>query len=209
MGNAVSPAPSSSSGQSGPGEARLKRVDTYEEMRTGESDVKKPRFAAIGALTVCELAVCEDGYDQSFDPAWDLVPRRSARCDAKCHDHGHRCQLREGHFKSCACRRCLMSHIGVMMNCEPCKTMASMWRFQRGRGWQTHPWISHRSHEMRQGEMAFCGHRGEHRVSRGQSPGHATTDDRASNHQSCWFVSHFHWSSHENDSFLGCQESVF
>ena len=65
-----------------------------------------------GALTVCELAVCEDGYDQSFDPAWDPIPKRSVRCDAKCHDHGHRCQLREGHFKSCACRRCLMSHIG-------------------------------------------------------------------------------------------------
>ena len=116
MGNAVSPAPASSSGQSGPGEApvqeRLKRVDTDEEMRTGESDVKKPRVAAIGALTVCELAVCEDGYDQSFDPAWDPIPRRSARCDAKCHEHGLRCQLREGHFKNCACRRCLMSHIG-------------------------------------------------------------------------------------------------
>ena len=73
-------------------------MDTDEEMRTGESDVKKPRVAAIGALTVCELAVCEDGYDQSFDPAWDPIPRRSARCDAKCHEHGHRCQLREGHF---------------------------------------------------------------------------------------------------------------
>ena len=54
----------------------------------------------------------------------------------------------------------------------------------------------------------FFGHRGEHRVSRGQSPGHATTDDRASKHQSCRFVSHFCWSSHENDSLLGCQESV-
>ena len=68
MGNAVNPAPASSSGQPGPGEApvqeRLKRVDTDEEIRTGESDVKKPRVAAIGALTVCELAVCEDGYDQ-------------------------------------------------------------------------------------------------------------------------------------------------
>ena len=116
MGNAVSPAPASSSGESGPGEApvqeRLKRVDTDEEMRAGESDVKKLRVAAIGALTVCELAVCEDGYDQSFDPAWNPMPRRSARCDAKCHEHGHRCQLREGHFKNCACRRCLMSHIG-------------------------------------------------------------------------------------------------
>ena len=116
IGDAESPAPASSSGQSGPGEApaqeRLKRVDTDEEMRTGESDVKKPHVAAIGALTVCELAVREDGYDQSFAPAWDLIPRRSARCDAKCPDHGHRCQLREGHFKSCACRRCLMSHIG-------------------------------------------------------------------------------------------------
>ena len=78
MGNAVSPAFASSSGQSGPGEApvqeRLKRVDTDEEMRTGESDVKKPRVADIGALTVCEFAVCEDGYDRSFDPAWDLIP---------------------------------------------------------------------------------------------------------------------------------------
>ena len=100
----------------GPGEVpaqeRLKPVDTDEEMRTGESDVKKPRVAAIGALTVCELAVCEDGYDRSFDPAWDPIPERSARFDAKCHEHGHRCQLREGHFKSCACRRCLMSHTG-------------------------------------------------------------------------------------------------
>ena len=75
MGNAVSPAPASSSGQSSPGEApvqeRLKCVDTDEEMRTGESDVEKPRVAAIGALTVC-VAVCEDGYDWSFDLAWDL-----------------------------------------------------------------------------------------------------------------------------------------
>ena len=43
MGNAVSPAAASSFGQSGPGEApvqeRLKRVDTDEEMRMGESDV--------------------------------------------------------------------------------------------------------------------------------------------------------------------------
>ena len=118
MGNGVSPAPASSSGQSGPGEApvqeRLKRLDTDEEMRTGESDVKKPRVAATGALTVCELAVCEDGYDQSFYRAWDLIPRRSARCDEKCHDHGHRCQLREGRFKSCACRRCLMTYIGYL-----------------------------------------------------------------------------------------------
>ena len=37
----------------------------------------------------------------------------------------------------------------------------------------------------------------------------ATEDDRASNHKSCRFVSHFRRSSHENDSFLGCQESVF
>ena len=104
------------SGKSGPGEApaqeRLKHVDTDEEMRTGESDPKKPRVAAIGAFTVCELAVCEDGYDQSYDPVSDPIPKRSARCDAKCQDHGHRCQLREGHFQSCACRRCLMSHIG-------------------------------------------------------------------------------------------------
>ena len=45
MGDAVSHAPASSSGTYGPGEAsaqeRLKRVDTDEEMRTGESDVKK------------------------------------------------------------------------------------------------------------------------------------------------------------------------
>ena len=87
-------------------------MDTDEEMRTSESDVKKPRVAPILAPTVCELAVREDGYDQSFDSAWDPIPRRSARCDAKCHEHGHRCQLREGHFKNCACRRCLMSHIG-------------------------------------------------------------------------------------------------
>ena len=39
--------------------------------------------------------------------------------------------------------------------------------------------------------------------------GHATIDDRASNHQSCWFVSHFRWSLHEKDWILGCQESVF
>ena len=45
-------------------------------MRADESpDVKKPRVAAIGALTVCELAVCEEGYDQSFDQAWDPIPR--------------------------------------------------------------------------------------------------------------------------------------
>ena len=115
MGDAVGPAPSSSSGTHGPGEIpaqeRVKRVDTDEEMRTGESDVKKPRVAAIGALTVCELAVCEDGYDQSFDPAWDPISKRSARCDSKGYDHGHRCQLQEG-LMSCACRRCLMSHIG-------------------------------------------------------------------------------------------------
>ena len=34
----------------------------------------------------------------------------------------------------------------------------------------------------------------------------ATTDDRASNHQSCRFMSHFRWSPHENDSFFGRQE---
>ena len=95
-------------------------------------------------------------------------------------------------------------------NFEPCRTMSSTLRYQsESRGWQTHPWIPRSSHEGRQGEMAFCGHRGEHRVSGGQSPGHATTDDRASNHQSCRFVSHCRWSSHEDDSFLGCQESVF
>ena len=38
-------------------------MDTDEEMRTGESDAKKPRVAAVGALTVCEVAVSEDGYD--------------------------------------------------------------------------------------------------------------------------------------------------
>ena len=41
-----------------------------------------------------------------------------------------------------------------------------------------------------------------------RSSGHATVDDRASTHQSCRFMCHFRWSSHENDSFLGCQESV-
>ena len=65
MGNAVSPAPASSSGQADPGEApaqeRLKRVDTDGKMRTGESDVKKPRVAAIGALTVCELTCVKMG----------------------------------------------------------------------------------------------------------------------------------------------------
>ena len=109
MGDAVSPAPASSSGMSGPGKVpaqeRLKRVDTDEEMRTGESDVKKPRVAAIGALTVCELTVCEDGYDQSFAPAWGRSLRGPHAAMQKCHDHGHRCQLRDGHFKSCACRR--------------------------------------------------------------------------------------------------------
>ena len=53
MEDAVSPAPVSSSGTPGPAQERLKRVDTDEEMRTGESDVKKPRVAAIGALTLC------------------------------------------------------------------------------------------------------------------------------------------------------------
>ena len=51
MGNAVSPA-----GQYGPGEApvqeRRKRVDTDEDFRACESDVKKSRVAAIGALMV-------------------------------------------------------------------------------------------------------------------------------------------------------------
>ena len=263
MGDAVSPAPASSSGTHGPGEApaqeRLKRVDTDEEMRTGESDVKKPRVAAIGALTVFELAVCEDGYDQSFDSAWDPIPKRSARCDAKCHDHGHRCPLREGHFKSCVCRRCLISHTGHLTadsadqekdimdvsgelheheQWEPEKIHYDCYSgekldedlCQKGRDDELRAMQdygvyveipireavgvntsvdSHSSRESRQGEMAFCGHRGEHRVSEGQSPGHATTDESASNHQSCRFVSHFRWSSHENDSFVGCQESVF
>ena len=52
------------------------------------------------------------------------------------------------------------------------------------------------------------GFRGEHRVTGGQSSGHATVDDHASNRQSCRFMSQFRWSSHENESFLGCQESV-
>ena len=51
MGNAVA-ALTSRSGQSGPGEPpaqeRLKRVDTDEEMRRGESDVKKPHLGANG-----------------------------------------------------------------------------------------------------------------------------------------------------------------
>ena len=93
-----------------------------------------------------------------------------------------------------------------MTNCEPCKTTAST--HQRGRGWQTHPWISNCSDERRQGEMALCGYRGEHRVTGGESSGHATVDYRASNRQSCRFTSHFRWSSHENNSFLGCQGSV-
>ena len=29
---------------------------------------------------MCELTVCEDGYDQTFDAAWELVPPRCARC---------------------------------------------------------------------------------------------------------------------------------
>ena len=45
-------------------------------------------------------------------------------------------------------------------------------------------------------------------VSGGQPSGHATTDS-ASNHQSCRFVSHCRWGSHEDDSCLGCPESVF
>ena len=37
---------------------------------------------------------------------------------------------------------------------------------------------------------------------REQSPGHATTDDSMCNHQSSRFMSHFRWSSQEDDSFL-------
>ena len=117
---------------------------TDEEMRTGESDVKKPRVAATGALTVCELAVCEDGG--TIRVLIQLIPRRSARCGAKCHDRGHRCQLREGHFKCCACRPCLTitpesrwtkicTRRDEMVNCEPCKTMASVLRHPSERPW--------------------------------------------------------------------------
>ncbi|CAK0875513.1 unnamed protein product, partial [Prorocentrum cordatum] len=83
------------------------------EVREG-AEVKKPRVASIGHLSVCELAVCEEGYDESFDPMWDPHPKRSARCSERCEKHSSRCQLRECHQAECACRRCLMSHIGTI-----------------------------------------------------------------------------------------------
>ena len=218
-----------------------------------QSDVKKPRVAAIGAPTVC-------GYDQSFDQVWDPIPKRSARCDAKCHDHGHRCQLRECPFKSCACRRCLMSHIGHLTadsadqeeeimdvsgelheheQWEPKKIHYDYYSgepldedlYQKGRDEELRAMQDYGVYieipikeavggkhirgftiaQMKEGRVRwrFCGHRGEHRVSGGQPPGHATTEDSTSNHQSCRFVSHCRWGSYDDDSCLGCPESVF
>ena len=33
-----------------------------------EEEIKKPRVAAFGTYSVCELAACEEGYDENFDP---------------------------------------------------------------------------------------------------------------------------------------------
>ncbi|CAK0848553.1 unnamed protein product [Prorocentrum cordatum] len=78
-----------------------------------EVEIKKPRVATIGVLSVCELAVCGGGYDETFDPMWDPRPKRSSRCSDRCEKHSLRCQLRECRRGERACRRCLMSRIGT------------------------------------------------------------------------------------------------
>ena len=100
--------------QTEPGEIRSDFQRAAPGDPRAEVEVKKPRVASIGILSVCELAVCEEGYDETFDPSWDPHPNRSSRCSERCAKHSSRCQLRECHRGECACRRCLMSHIGTI-----------------------------------------------------------------------------------------------
>ena len=65
-------------------------------------------------LSLNELEVLAQQIRTDLDRIDGGTGTASSSHAAKCHDHGHRCQLREGHFKSCACRRCLMSHIGLL-----------------------------------------------------------------------------------------------
>ena len=81
-----------------------------------EEDIKKPRVAAFGACSACELAVGEEGYDGTFDPAWGPIPRRAGRCPERCEKRSARCQLRGCHQGVCASRRCLMSHVGSIQS---------------------------------------------------------------------------------------------
>ena len=86
-----------------------------EERPDEQGSAKKPRVAMIGNLAVCELAVCEEGFDEAYDPEWDPHPKLEQRCSGRCSTHASRCQLRMNHKNECACRRCLMAHIGSVV----------------------------------------------------------------------------------------------
>eukprot|EP00959_Pyramimonas_sp_CCMP1952_P452940 9467420-Pyramimonas_sp.AAC.1 len=60
-----------------------------------EVEIKKPRVATIGMPSVCELAICKEGYGGTFDPIRDPHPKRSSRCSGRCEKHSSRGQLRE------------------------------------------------------------------------------------------------------------------
>lgn len=106
--DAVGPAPGSipGSASSTTPDANMKAVRDGET--PGVAGVKKTRVASIGLMRVCELAICEGGFDEAYDPAWDPIPCRSERCFGRCHGHGRWCQLRATHRTEVCCRRCLM-----------------------------------------------------------------------------------------------------
>ncbi len=80
-----------------PTERRALEPDAMDAEEEGAA--KKPKVATIGALRVCELAVCEERFDEGYDPAWDPVPRRSARCAERCDSHHSWCYMREGQLQ--------------------------------------------------------------------------------------------------------------
>ena len=48
---------------------------------------RKPRTAITGMVVMCDVNVCEDGYDRNFDPEWDTNQRRFAQCSVWCETH--------------------------------------------------------------------------------------------------------------------------
>ncbi len=61
--------PAPSTAPTGPGADVRARTDET-------SGVERSQVAIIGAVTMFELAVCKDGYDRSFDPAWNPNPKK-------------------------------------------------------------------------------------------------------------------------------------
>ena len=96
---------------------------------------------------VCELAVCEDGYDQSFDPAWDLMCMQTLSDVAHWSSHGglggsgrrdhgrsrpSSMSMSNGNQRRYtttttpeSLRTKICTRRDEVMNCEPCRTMAS------------------------------------------------------------------------------------